>query len=364
MSISGAIWRDCLDTDPKLGGGLRSRQVAELVNDLVLPWVDLCTKRIRRPVADVLGSWGLCVADPSALHTTARMRRRVANRLREMELLAEQFGFPKCILWENTRDHTSLLFARRYGVPIIALPHNLEALVSLEQVRYSQSGKHARFEREVALLAQADAVFAISTWDQWLLGLFDVQSELLMYRPPRQRLPMLDKVRAHRADTEASRDHVLVLGTAHYEPTRVGMTELVEQIETLVVGSGLNVIVAGAGTENLTHLASSSIQVLGTVDADVLLDLYRRAYAGVVYQRPASGALTRIPDLLAAGVPVLANTYAARSQQDQPGLSVFVDSYDLRGKLGCISSQTVKYCFRDHSEAVFQQCLRDTVASD
>jgi len=43
----------------------------------------------------------------------------------------------------------------------------------------------------------------------------------------------------------------------------------------------------------------------------------------IVYQENGSGALTKIPELLIAGVPVIINSHAARSHHNLPGIFEF-----------------------------------------
>lgn len=107
------LWRDCLPNPPGIGGGLRSAQIAGFVNALELDWLELATRRVKQPLRDTLGSARLRMTTPGAAQMQPRMRRRVANRLAVFEALARDAGWPRCVLWENTRDHSLLLFARR-----------------------------------------------------------------------------------------------------------------------------------------------------------------------------------------------------------------------------------------------------------
>ena len=322
------LWRDCRPSAPCIGGGLRSAQIAGVVNALDIEWMELATRRVKRPLRDALAGVRLRLTTPGAGHMQARMRRRVGNRLAVFESLARELGLPGCVLWENTKDHSLLLFARRHAVPVIALPHNIESLGSPEQIRYAQSGVQARFCRELQLLAQADRVFTISTWDQWLLRLFAVESSHLPYAPPAERLRSLDGVREARRQRPSAVGPLIVVGSATYGPSRRGMCELLGVLDGIAACRGIEVVVAGFGTEAFQGQFSPHIDIRGGVSDETLLALYAEARAGIVYQPPASGALTRIADLLAADVPVLANTHAARSYRPQPGLTVF-DDFDV-----------------------------------
>jgi hypothetical protein len=49
----------------------------------------------------------------------------------------------------------------------------------------------------------------------------------------------------------------------------------------------------------------------------------------VVFQTRGSGALTRIPELLLAGLPVICNPHAARSAQQYDGVEIFDTDEEL-----------------------------------
>ena len=58
-----------------------------------------------------------------------------------------------------------------------------------------------------------------------------------------------------------------------------------------------------------------------------------RAQLALCFQPGATGALTRIPDLLLAGIPVIANSIAARSYYNLPGVRVVENIDHLLGVL-------------------------------
>ena len=91
-----------------------------------------------------------------------------------------------------------------------------------------------------------------------------------------------------------------------------------------------SIVIAGYGTEQLrTAFERTGARVMGTV-SDVELDaLQLDARALLVHYLPAPGALTRIPEALIAGIPVVANRHGARGYETMPGVHVYDSSEEL-----------------------------------
>lgn len=165
----------------------------------------------------------------------------------------------RVLLWETTYDTLLPAFARDAGFRVIALPHNLEALVSDAVFADSRYDPSADLAGELARLALADERFAIAKPERWWLEARGLATRYLPFFPD----PALA---AHRAP------RVQVLGG-------VSRAALVE------------------------HLASCSALLIHTVGG--------------------AGAVTRIPEALLAGIPVIANANAARDAAGTPGVHVY-----------------------------------------
>ncbi|MFW6047092.1 MAG: hypothetical protein ACOCP4_04850, partial [Candidatus Woesearchaeota archaeon] len=76
----------------------------------------------------------------------------------------------------------------------------------------------------------------------------------------------------------------------------------------------------------------------GTVSEDRLKELYIGAKAIIAHQKTGTGTLVRIPEALIAGVPVIANTVAARDTRQYNGIYV----YDTIKELGDVLSGNLK----------------------
>ena len=93
--------------------------------------------------------------------------------------------------------------------------------------------------------------------------------------------------------------------------TRSGMQALVDFAATRDLPFKL--IVAGYGTETLKPVSNPQIVFRGTLSNEDLEKLLVDIDGIVIYQPPTTGALTRIPEMLLAGIPVFANFNASRN---------------------------------------------------
>ena len=128
-------------------------------------------------------------------------------------------------LWEPSHGAHLLLgrLARRKGIRVIALIHNIKSLVPDQPCPIRPSVTNW-LDIELALLANAEVIFCLSTWDLWLLRLRGLHVRLLPYYPARSRQQALCAIRAARLTAQID-GSIVVLGSAHNPPTRLGMIE-------------------------------------------------------------------------------------------------------------------------------------------
>jgi Glycosyltransferase Family 4 len=225
------------------------------------------------------------------------------------------------------------------SIPVVAHCHNIETL-SRSQVQ-SDYQKQLLAE-ELGLLSLCLAAITISREETFLLRNIGLNTFYLPYYPPlaiEQRLLAVRQLRTH----TVKRDFLL-LGSVGNVPTLIGIERVIAAWEMHWGGiHGDRLIVAGHGTEVL--LASSRegvIEVAGSVTDEQLDGLLVRVRGCIVYQEDGAGALTRISELLLSGVPVIANTHAARSYYHLPGVIEFAEPADILSKLEELRSCEVK----------------------
>lgn len=227
-------------------------------------------------------------------------------------------------LWENTNDSDMLYLLKATGRPVVGMPHNIESLVARHSV--DALGK------EMLDLQLCDSVFAISKEETWLLRLFGVDAHYLPYYPPKEAEARLFSIYKRREVRNTNtRKRFLLLGSASNAPTRKGMQSLLDYAASKPLPFDL--CVAGYKTETLRVPQQSGIAFHGTVTNEELDRILVTTDAVLIYQPPTTGALTRIPEMLVAGIPVFVNFDAGRSFHGVGDVHLYDSFEDLFGKL-------------------------------
>ena len=262
------------------------------------------------------------------------IRHHGAAAARLSSSLAHHEG-AKVLVWENTHRNNQATpqLARHAGYSVVALPQNLESLVRNTRVIPARTTA-ARLTGEVSVLARAESIYCISREEQWLLSCFGIAADYLPYYPPKAVAENLLEVRRRRERTEPQR--WLILGSVGNPPTFAGVSELLRLLKSFPSGRQLPVDIAGYETERLREQAEGTHwRVHGGVDQQTLTQLLVSAKAMLVHQISGAGALTRIPEMLMAGIPVVANVIAARSAFHWSGMHC----YDSPRELGALLLQ-------------------------
>ncbi len=226
----------------------------------------------------------------------------------------DQHSGQKLLIWEANRELFEIapIVAKSAGYRVIALPHNIEALVSVPAERGGGPLDLRSLSHELYCLSQADAVFCISWEETWLLRQCGIPANFLPYYPPEDTVKSLENIRQLRVATEKNR--FLIVGTVKNQPTLEGMLEQLNMLAKLRTQVPFEVDVAGYGSEVLAeHCNFEGLKLHGSVDQSFLDHLLTHAKAVLVHQKTGAGALTRIPEMLIAGIPVIANDQASRS---------------------------------------------------
>jgi glycosyltransferase involved in cell wall biosynthesis len=216
---------------------------------------------------------------------------------------------------------------KELGIPIIGLEQNIETIVPGQVEADHQI---TLLEKEIEYFKKCDIVITISHEDTVLLKNFGVNAVMYPYYPNRLLREPFDLIRKERIGSE-KKDYLL-LGSAYNVPTGAGMYELAKKWASSTAPEGSVLYVAGYGTETLLSLISAPdthVRILGAIGHDELVKLLTVVKACIIYQEDGTGALTKIMELLIAGVPVLANHHAARTYHNMPGIYEFDDFTSL-----------------------------------
>lgn len=218
------------------------------------------------------------------------------------------------------------------GIPWMAVCHNLESLAPSQ----AAPGRALDLlQQETSLLKRARQVATISREETWLLSNLGIPCLRLPYFPAEPIRLRLESVRLRRQTS--GKEGILMIGTARNPGTRSGM----ESAASFWQAHGLHQTAGHlllAGHDSNRHFRPGQfgpgVEVVGPLDDESHDRLLARVQACLCYQESGAGALTRITEMLLAGVPVLANSHAARSQHGAPGLVEFTSLGELGRALG------------------------------
>jgi hypothetical protein len=330
--------RNALDWNGN-GGDHRALQVAELVRAagcaVRVPPMDAPTTFFERHLRGIAvqSTKGYPIHLARDLEVQGRQALSNAGHVaKRYEDVLAGAPVPSLFLWEGSDNVVGAGLARRAGCPVWALPQNIYTAEKGWRDFWLGRRGLAALEMELRFLRRCEAVFTISREEQWLLRLQGVDADHLPYYPPSQLEAFLLQVRRDRRPGRERR--FLLLGSATHPPTRSSLQRLIATLVELPESASLLIDVAGFGTEELEVPVSAHNVVLhGSVDQARLADLLAMAGAAIVEQRPSVGALTKIPELLMAGVPVIANVDASRSTWSLEGIVHYESLSDLQALL-------------------------------
>jgi hypothetical protein len=227
----------------------------------------------------------------------------------------------------------SLIFAcKQLNLKIIGLPHNLESLVYKQKSNITSKIAPNWFNEEVSLLNLFSSVYVISREEQWLLSLYNVNTHYLPYFPSEKVIKNTLEVRKLRDLSKKS--FYLSIGTASNPPTIEGFKELLSYFKNSKIQE--EIWIAGYETELLKpylDASASNIKLKGTLDSEQLQNALVNCKAIIIHQKPTTGALTKIPELLLSGIPIICNIAAARNYYNVKGIYIYTSEVELSSLL-------------------------------
>jgi len=253
------------------------------------------------------------------------------NYYKREKTLAEYAARHRVLLWESTRQQNFLMSyaARDNGLNVIALPHNLESLVQGQFSDFTGKAAPYWFDEELQSLSQCQAIFTISREEQYLLKLYGLNVGYLPYFPPEAVREYLLEIRNQRKSTGPS-GRIFLMGTAGNKPTFDGMLDRILFFHREIKDPDAELHVAGFLTESLAaHVPEDKrIRLHGSISKESMEQQLINCRFCWIHQNISTGSLTKIPELMMAGVPVLINSDAARNFHNIPGIRVYEEDAD------------------------------------
>lgn len=266
--------------------------------------------------------------------------RSIFRTIRMATQLKDVFNIPhagnsEVILWESTKTDFSFIVPlfKKKGYRIVAIPHNIESLVPLQTSVLTRRISPDWFMDEINLFRKCDLVFAISREDTLLLNQFGVKASYLPYFPTDEvfeSLIRIRKIREQKIERRNERKKILLLGSAVNPITRDGMINRIDFFNNWKQNI-CEIIIVGYETGQLKSLCkdNDSIVFYGEVTNEELNEILLEIDMLLVYQPVTSGALTRIVEMLIAGIPILVNFAGARDYFGTNGVYVYNDDEQL-----------------------------------
>jgi hypothetical protein len=310
------------------GGCKRTAQIREI----------LVKNHIHFTVADFepywpkpgrLSSYIKGIAHNKKITTNARNDLNTGKSLSSFEQLVKKEK-PGLFIWESVSGYYLMLaeVLRSNKIPFIALPHNIESLVAGTASFKSGLNAPGWFAEELKYLKSSNKVFTLSREEQWLLSLYGADADYLPYYPTDKVKMYLLSIRKNREEKKkgGSVKKLLLLGTFYNRPTIRGYLNLLKDVSRF---KDIEINIAGFGSESLKQFSSPNIKVWGSVDNETLTRIIIDNDAVILHQEPTTGALTKIPELLIAGIPIIANNAASRSYYGVQGISTYASYEEL-----------------------------------
>jgi glycosyltransferase involved in cell wall biosynthesis len=334
MSSVQRILRSSANSDPRwgnCGGGRRAAQLGEILSEFQIDTIDdfVGRKSSRRSLA--MTALKLRLGSPEIKF---RFDRRLIQYLAGDYLRHKQYF--EChrsskFLVEDVIDYARIKGASDAGATIVCCPTNLETLQRVPQADfYSNEGRPSCFDREIRFAGLAKSIFCISREEQWLFHQYGVRADFLPYYPPAEEERRLLNLRDARSAAETT-SAVIAIASGENARNYGSLLELADLANAMPVTDAFRLNVGGFATEKMrTNFKSPNCVFHGELSNEKMQELMLHCKAAIVHQSAGAGALTRIPEMLIAGVPVLASPHAARSAYHLNGVYVYHNAAELK----------------------------------
>jgi hypothetical protein len=165
---------------------------------------------------------------------------------------------------------------------------------------------------------------AISRVEAGFIGGLGLACQYYPYVPVGAIRDSLIRIRAQRACSGYEQGLFVLLGSAAHGVTFDSMQWFARNAAACGLPAGVKVIAVGSETESLLPPGVSvpGLTLRGWMPQSELDDLLARVAGAVIPQRSGFGALTRLPELACAGIPVITFRHPSHAINPTPGLRI------------------------------------------
>lgn len=232
------------------------------------------------------------------------------------EKLIRQVDTPAICILEHTGFSDLIAINARFDIPTICCPQNLESWDMLASpwktfTRWDQYSRSIDWANEIQVLAKCQERLLISKIEVGMINGLGVNSRYYPYLPVGDIRMGLDQIRRQRCRTLPEKGLFLVIGSANHRPSGAGFRWLLDQVERFGLPAGVRLVFAGMGTDALplSRATLSGIEFRGFLPQAELDSLLIKAQGVLIPQWWGFGALTRLVELVYAGIPIVVSDY-------------------------------------------------------
>lgn len=306
-----------------------------------------------RPFARLLG----------AEHTGYTLKRYSSSEFTSYyEDVVRHMDGPIICVIEHVGFSDLLSVNSRLNIPTIACVQNIESFDTAVPLLSDQHRRiylaAADFADEFMVLAQCELCLLISKVETGLIGGLGLRSGYYPYMPVGEIRCYLDQVRKAREASKRDSGLFLMLGSASHKTTLRSFSWFVQQVEEYGLPDGIRVVVGGKRTDQLLSVGDSipGLELRGWLEQDELDDLLVRAQGVLAPQYMGFGALTRLPELSYAGIPVIVSMHPTYAIDVPPGVLTVGNSYvSWCEKMQLIADEDIDPCRDEHLKWEDQQ---------
>ena len=236
-----------------------------------------------------------------------------------------------CVL-ADTRLGKVVDINKRHRIPTVLCIQALESFDTREvdlQRKLSVKARMVDFANELWLLSQADARLFISQVEAGIVGGLGLSAIFHPYLPVGKIRQRLQEVRQRRLATSPQAGLFLMLGSADHDTTRDAMHWFIEQAQRGGIPKGIQIVVGGQNTDQLLPPGQiiPGLELRGWLSQPELDRLLSQIKGVLIPQQTGFGALTRLPELACADIPVIVSQHPTHAIDNTPGLYIASDNW-------------------------------------
>jgi glycosyltransferase involved in cell wall biosynthesis len=217
-------------------------------------------------------------------------------------------------------------------IATIYLPHNLEAFT---RIVHEVDDSFMRIDCGLLWMAELQMLnlckdrLMISLLETSLVRGLGLSVFYYPYLPVKDIRSRLLYLREQRLGGSIEKGLFLMVGSIFHRSTGEGFRWFLDNIKENGLPKGVHIVVGGGSGESLSseYGALPRVEITGRIKQDELEELMKRACAVLIPQRSGFGALTRIPEMSCAGVPMIASEHSISAMHAPPGVRFVQDNW-------------------------------------